>query len=42
MQGGSNSFGRSILLETYRVAKELVSESNNILRFGYDIAFRAI
>jgi hypothetical protein len=37
MQGGSSGFGRSLLLETYRIAKGLVSERDNILKLGYDI-----
>jgi hypothetical protein len=41
MQGGSNGFGRSLLLETYRIAKGLVSERGNILRLSYDITSRA-
>jgi hypothetical protein len=41
MQGGSSGFRRSLLLETYRIAKGLVSERDNILRLGYDIASRA-
>ena len=41
MQGGSSGFGRSLLLETYRTVKGLVSERDNILRLGYGIASRA-
>jgi hypothetical protein len=41
MQGGSSGFRRSFLLETYRIAKGRVSERDNILRLGYDIASRA-
>jgi hypothetical protein len=37
MQGGSSGFGRSLLLETYRIAKGLVNERDNILKLGYDI-----
>lgn len=31
MQGGSSGFGRSLLLETYPLAKGLVSERDNII-----------
>jgi hypothetical protein len=37
IQGGSSGFRRSLLLETYRIAKGLISERDNILKLSYDI-----